>query len=150
MDDTDKKLLTLLTRNGRMTQAALASEVGLSRPSVIDRIRKLEEAGIIQGYIAHLDRRKLGKPICAIVSVHFRSGTISEDEEMSIKELADDPDIIECHKVAGEESAILKIVTSSIESLEQVLNRIRELDAISSTKTNVVLSSYFEKPGVQI
>jgi Lrp/AsnC family transcriptional regulator, leucine-responsive regulatory protein len=150
MDNIDKKLLQLLTHNGRMTQAALAAEVGLSRPSVIDRIRKLEDAGIIQGYVAHIDRRKLGKPICAIVSLHFRSGSISDEEEISIRALADDPDIIECHKVAGEESAILKIVTSSIESLEQILTRIRDLDAISSTKTNVVLSTYFEKPGVQI
>jgi Lrp/AsnC family leucine-responsive transcriptional regulator len=150
MDNIDRKLLELLTRNGRMTQAALSAEVGLSRPSVIERIRKLEEAGIIQGYIAHLDRRKLGKTICAFVALRFRSGTISEEEEAAIRSLAEDTDILECHKVAGEESAILKIVTSSIETLEDVLTRIRNLEVIASTKTMVVLSTYFEKPGVQI
>ena len=133
-----------------MTQAALAAEIGLSRPSVIERIRKLEEAGIIQGYIAHLDRKKLGKAICAFVALSFRSGTISAEEEAAIRSLAEDTDILECHKVAGEESAILKIVTPSIESLGDILTRIRNLEAIASTKTMVVLSTYFEKPGVQI
>ena len=150
MDDSDKKLLRVLSRNGRMTQSALATEVGMSRPSVIDRVRKLEDAGVIQGYVAHLDRKKLGKGICAFVALRYRGGTISEQEEASIRSLADDPDILECHKVAGEESAILKIATASIESLEQILTKIRDLDAVSSTNTMVVLSSYFEKPGVQI
>jgi Lrp/AsnC family leucine-responsive transcriptional regulator len=150
MDQIDRKLLHLLTRNGRMTQARLAEEVGLSRPAIIERIRKLENAGLIQGYAALLNRHKLGKPILAFVAIRFRGGVISDEESESIRQLSDDPDILECHKVAGEESAILKIVAGSIEQLEQILTRVRNLEAVFSTRTMVVLSTYFEKTGVDV
>jgi Lrp/AsnC family leucine-responsive transcriptional regulator len=150
MDAIDRRILSLLSNDGRMTQAALAQEVGLSRPAVIERLRKLENSGIIRSYHAVLDNKKLGKPIMALVAISYRGGTISSDEETAILSLSNDPDIIECYKIAGEEAAMLKIMTESIETLEQILTRIRNLDLVFSSRTMIVLSTYFEKPGVQV
>lgn len=150
MDAIDRKLIRLLQKDGRMTHAALAQAVGFSRPSVIERLRKLEKAGIIEGYTVVLDPKMLGKEVTAFVACRFRGGTISSEEEKSLMALRDDPDILECHKVAGEESIIMKIVTPSIETLETVLTRIRNSQVIFSTTTSIVISTYYEKCGVQI
>jgi Lrp/AsnC family leucine-responsive transcriptional regulator len=150
MDTTDRKILRLLSQDGRMTQAALAENIGLSRPAVIERLRKLEKSGVIRGYHAILDNKKLGKPIQAMVAISYRGGTISTEEETAILSLSEEPDIIECYKMAGEDAAMLKIMTESIETLEQILTRIRNLDLVFSSKTMIILSTYFEKFGVQV
>lgn len=150
MDLMDRKILRLLSHDGRMTQAALAEAVGLSRPAVIERLRKLEKSGIIRGYHAVIDNKKVGKPIHALVAISYRGGTISTEEETAILSLSEDPDIIECYKIAGEEAAMVRIMTESIETLEQILTRIRNLDLVFSTRTMIILSTYFEKPGVQV
>lgn len=150
MDAIDKKLIRLLQQDGRRTHAALAKAVGLSRPSVIERLRKLEKAGIIRGYTVVLNPKALGKEVTAFVAARFRGGTISSEEWKSLMTLRDDPDILECHKVAGEESIFMKIVTTSIETLEDVLTRIRNFDIISSTITSIVLSTYYEKREIQL
>ncbi len=150
MDAIDRELIRLLQKDGRMTHAALSKEVGLSRPSVIERLRKLEKAGIIAGYMVILNPKRMGKEVTAFVTGRFRGGTISSEEEKGLMALRDDPDILECHKVSGEESVIMKIVTPSIETLETVLTRIRNSRIIDSTTTSIVLSTYYEKRGVQI
>ena len=150
MDAIDRKLLRLLQQDGRQTHAALAQAVGLSRPSVIERLRKLKKSGIIRGYTVVLNPSALGKEVTAFVAGRFRGGTISSQEEKSLMALRDEPDILECHKVAGEESIVMKIVTSSIESLEDILTRIRNRDVIFSTTTSIVLSTYYDKRQVQI
>jgi Lrp/AsnC family leucine-responsive transcriptional regulator len=150
MDAIDRKLLRLLQQDGRQTHAALAQAVGLSRPSVIERLRKLKKSGIIRGYTVVLNPSALGREVTAFVAGRFRGGTISSEEEKSLMALRDEPDILECHNVAGEESIIMKIVTSSIESLEDILTRIRNRNVIFSTTTSIVLSTYYDKRQVQI
>ena len=150
MDAIDRELIRLLQKDGRMTHAALSKAVGLSRPSVIERLRKLEKSGIIAGYTVVLNPQKMGKEVTVFVAGRFRGGTISSEEEKGLMALRDDPDILECHKVAGEESVIWKIITPSMATLETVLTHIRDSKIIDSTTTSIVLSTYYEKRGVQI
>jgi Lrp/AsnC family leucine-responsive transcriptional regulator len=150
MDMIDREMLRLLSEDGRMTQAALADAVGLSRPAIIERLRKLEKSGIIRGYHADIDNKKVGKPIQALVAISYRGGTISTEEETAILTLAKDPDIVECYKITGESAAVVRIMTESIETLEKILTRIRDLDVVHASQTMMILSTYFEKPGVQV
>jgi Lrp/AsnC family leucine-responsive transcriptional regulator len=107
----------------------------------------MEEAGYIMGYTARLDRGKLGYPVTAFVAVRYppSDGIASEPP---VEELAANPNVLECHHVAGEDCYILKVAAESLGSLEQVLRLVREFGRPASTRTTIVLSSVFEKAGI--
>lgn len=147
LDHTDLALLRLLGEDGRMSYQALADEVDLSRPAVMERVKKLEEAGYLKGYVAVLDRARLGRPITAFVSVRYPASEHVGTEPW-ITELENHPDVLECHHVAGEDCYILKVATESMERLQQVLRALRAPGQPATTRTTIVLSTVFEKPGV--
>jgi Lrp/AsnC family leucine-responsive transcriptional regulator len=147
LDPTSRHILRLLAEDGRASYQAIADVVGLSRPAVMERVKRLEEAGLIQGYHARLDRAKAGFPITAFVSIRYPVTSRIGDEPIS-QALAHDPQVLECHHVAGEDCYILKVAATSLESLENVLRRIKEPGTPVSTRTTIVLSSVFEKPGI--
>ena len=142
------RILDLLAQDGRMSYQAIADEVGLSRPAVMDRVKRLEEQGVSTGYHARIDRARLGRPVTAFVAVRYPSAS-TESEEPEIRALAEHPDVLECHHVAGDDCYMLKVAAPSLEKLEQVLRSLKVPERQVSTRTTIVLSTVFEKPGVR-
>jgi Lrp/AsnC family leucine-responsive transcriptional regulator len=137
-DSTDIKILSILQHHGRRHLAEIAKEVNLSAPAVMERVKKLEARGIIKGYHALLDAKKVGKDITAFIGVSISHQRYSESfpSHMSGKE-----DVLECHHVTGDESFILKVKTADTTSLEKLLAEIRSMEGVSRTVTKVVLST---------
>ncbi len=147
IDETDNKIVHLLQTNARLSNGEIGSAVGLNPSSVFERVKKLERKGIITGYTAMVDPEKLGKPLLAFTRVTVGSEG-QQDFEASrdrvIKACAEEPDILECHHVAGEDCYIIKIRTGGPKQLERLLSRIRVVTQSVHTVTNIVLSSYKE------
>jgi Lrp/AsnC family leucine-responsive transcriptional regulator len=147
LDATSRRILQILANDGRASYQAVADEVGLSRPAVMERVRRLEEAGFIRGYVARLDRARLGLPITAFIAVRY--GAMSHPDEFAgVRSLAAHPCVLECHHVAGEDCFILKVAAPSVESLESLLRELRQQGQPVTTRTTIVLSTVFEKPGI--
>lgn len=138
LDPIDIKILEILQIHGRRHLAEIAKEVGLSPPAVIERVKKLESRGVIRGYHALLDAKKLGKDITAFVSVSISHQRYTDSFAASM--VARD-DVLECHHVTGEESFILKVKAANTSSLEKLLAEIRSMEGVTRTVTKVVLST---------
>jgi len=147
LDHISRRILQLLSADGRASYQAIADEIGLSRPAVMERVKRLEEAGFIRGYHARLDRSKSGFPITAFVAIRYPV-TEHAGDEPQIQALAANPNVLECHHVAGDDCYVLKVAAPSIESLEGVLRQIKQPGHPVSTRTTIVLSTLFEKPGI--
>ena len=139
LDGTDRAILALLQENARMSNAEMARRVGMAASAVYERIRKLEERGVIRGYEARLGARELGLGLVAYVFVRTedRPGGTGTGEQ-----LASLPEVLEVHHVAGEDCFLLKMRTADTESLGKVLReRIGTLPAVRSTRTTIVLET---------
>src|ERR1700756_4327435 len=107
LDAVDRKILRVLATDGRASYQALADEVGLSRPAVMERVKRLETAGIIPGYSAQIDRAKAGVPVTAFVAVRYGgSGYVGDEPRM--RSLLKHSGVLEAHHVAGDDCYILK------------------------------------------
>jgi Lrp/AsnC family transcriptional regulator, leucine-responsive regulatory protein len=146
MDVTDERLVTLLQRDGRATQADLAKEIGLSQPATYGRIKKLEELGVITGYAARVDAAKLGKDITAFVGVSIEHPKYFD---AFAKKVLAHPDVLECHRVAGQDSYLLKVKTQNTASLDRLLvEQLRTILGVTRTHTTIVLASVKEETTV--
>lgn len=137
LDGTDWAILQTLQQNGRISYRELGQQIGLSTPAVSERVRKLEESGVIQGYKAQLDIVKLGRAITAFMSVK----TTPTKNEKLIELVQRSPSILEAHYITGEASFILKLAVSSIKEMEQT---IQEISHYGATSTSVVMSTYVD------
>lgn len=146
-DALDREILELLQDNCKQPLAAIGAKVGLSAPSVVERIHKLEEAGVITEYVALLDARRLGKDVTAFIGV-------STDKPRAIGLLATQvsaiDDVQECHHVTGAYTLMLKVKIHGTENLEELIEKIRSLDGVSRTETSVVLSTHCERPRIAL
>jgi Lrp/AsnC family transcriptional regulator, leucine-responsive regulatory protein len=140
IDARDEAILAVLQRDGRATFAEVGKEVGLSPSSVHDRVRKLEQAGVIRGYRAEVDSQALGLYVTALVSVMPLDPKQPDDLPDLVREFAE---VEDCHSVAGDENYILKVRTRTTSDLEEFLRRLREKAGVN-TRTTVVLSTPFE------
>ena len=147
LDDIDVKILDILQRKGRTHRNDLAEAVGLSLPSVSDRLRKMEEAGIITGYHAVLDHKKLGKDVTAFVFVKIDS---SRHYGQFLEHITAMEDILECHAITGEGSHVLKVRTSNTSSLERLLAKIQSWTGVQGTRTDLVLSTSKETRRIKV
>ena len=142
MDDLDLKLLDLLQSDGRRTQLELSREVGLSQPAVAERIRKLEGRGIITGYAARVDAARLGKDITAFIGVSIEHPKYFEGFAKKVLTM---PDVLEAHRVAGQDSYLLKVRTDNTGTLDTLLvDNLRTIPGVTRTHTTIVLSSMKE------
>lgn len=139
LDRTALKLLRALQENARLSFSELGRQVALSPPAVAERVRKMEEAGIISGYHAQVEPDKVGLPIRAFITLRTRA----EKYPDVITLVRNAPEILECHHVSGGESFIMRVVASSISHLESL---IEELSPFGQTTTLIVLSSPVVKP----
>lgn len=147
LDDIDIKILNILQKAGRTKRNKIADEVGLSIPSVSDRLNKLEEKGIIEGYYAKLSKKAFGYDIMAFIVVIMDS---SKHYKNLITKVEKIPEIIECHSVLGEGSHMLKTIVKNTESLEKLLSEIQSWTGVMATKTTFVLSSIKESTEIAI
>lgn len=134
LDATNWHILALLQDDARLSYNELGRRVGLTPPAVAERVRRLEEAGIIAGYHAAVRTEKVGLPITAIVRVNAAGGKCSAVAGVSTTM----PEILECHRVTGSDSYVLKVAVASVAHLEALLDR---LTPYGSLTTSVVLSS---------
>jgi Lrp/AsnC family transcriptional regulator, leucine-responsive regulatory protein len=147
LDDIDAKILEILQRNGRTKRNDLAEKVGLSLPSVSERLRKLEENGTITGYYATVDSKKLGRDITAFI---FVTSDSSKHYGQLVDHAATLDEILECHAVTGEGSHLLKVRTANTASLERLLGKIQSWPGVLSTRTNLVLSTSKETMRIKV
>ena len=140
MEKTDRKILSLLAADGRMSFTDLGKATGLSTSAVHQRVKRLEQRGVIRGYAAIIDYREVGLPLTAFISI--RPIDPSQIDE-SPGRLAHITEIEACHSVAGDESYMLKVRVPEPTHLEELLTRIR-VAANVSTRTMIVLSTPYE------
>ena len=120
LDEIDKKILNILQQNGRITNAQLASEVGLSPPPMLERVKKLEKNGIIQKYVAVLDYKKIDKSTMVFVSLSLARHRIKSIDQVN-QEILKLPEVLECYHIAGEQDYLLKIVVKDVQEYEQFI-----------------------------
>jgi Lrp/AsnC family leucine-responsive transcriptional regulator len=138
LDAIDLQILEELQTQGRTKRNELAEKVKLSIPAVSERLRKLEDRGVIRSFNAVLDARKVGLEVTAYIFVMAESSTFYPQ----IIELATaHPEILECHAITGEGSHILKARTRSTATLEKLLSQIQSWPGVHNTRTSIVLSS---------
>lgn len=147
LDKVDCELISILQQEGRTKRNELAVKVGLSLPAVSERLRKLEEDGIIQGYFARVDHKRLGKDITAIVVVTIDS---SKHFPSFLEHIMRTEDIQECHAITGEGTHLLKVRTENTDGLEKLLARIQSWQGVQKTSTSLVLSSPKESTYIKI
>jgi Lrp/AsnC family leucine-responsive transcriptional regulator len=140
MEEIDRRIVTLLARDGRMSFTDLARETGLSVSAVHQRVRRLEKRGVLRGYAAIIDHDAIGLPLTAFVSIKPIDPAAPDDAPERLAHLAA---IEACHSVAGDESYILKVRVASPVALEDLLQQIRAAANVS-TRTTVVLSTPYE------
>ena len=141
LDALDRIIISALRDNARTPYADLARLVGLSGPSVADRVKRLEQIGVITGYHASLSPTALGLGVVAIVGIEQSD---DGDQDAIADHLGELEEIEDCWFVAGDESFILKVRVADIDALEKSLGRLRKIPGISRTHTTVVLSTRFE------
>lgn len=140
LEDIDARIATELATDGRCSFTDLAERVGLSVSAVHQRVRRLEERGVIRSYAARLDSEQLGLPLTAFISLTPIDPAAPDDYPQRIADL---PEIEACHSVAGVESYIVKARVATPVALEVLLGKIRGRAGVS-TRTTVVLSTPFE------
>ena len=145
LDAIDRGILDGLQDNCKQSLAVLGEKVGLSAPSIVDRIHKLEEAGVIRGYTALLDARRVGKDVTAFIGV-------STDHPAAIRSVGREvsliDEVLECHHITGSHTLLLKLKTRSTETLEGLIDHVRGLDGVTRTETMIVLSTHAERPRI--
>jgi Lrp/AsnC family leucine-responsive transcriptional regulator len=150
LDPIDRHILRLLRQDGRMSHAQIAKEVGLSGPAVHDRVRKLEERGIVDGYCAVLDPVVLDRSHVAFVMVTLSEGNEFAADDPIVARICEEPDVLEFHRIAGEDCYLVKIRTATNKDLEQLLRRIRSIRGVARTRTTIVLSTELERPCIEV
>ncbi|MBA3351732.1 MAG: Lrp/AsnC family transcriptional regulator [Blastocatellia bacterium] len=143
IDDIDRKVLQELQEDARVSFAELGRRVGLTTPAVIERVRKLEDSGVITGYRAEIDTAKVGLPIIAFV----RMSITGVDYSHIIEVAEQSNEILECHRGTGGDSFIMKVAVSSVEHLQQIIDK---LTPYGITTTAIVLSSPVKRRVINI
>jgi Lrp/AsnC family leucine-responsive transcriptional regulator len=144
LDEIDREIVRILHANGRLNQERVAREVKLSRPAVHERIRRLEEEGVIRGYKALVDWAALGQPVTAFVWVRTSGAKCRETGPVLMGLTCDGAAVEECYSVTGEWCLLLKARAISPSTLQDLLDEIRDTPGIEATMTTVALSTIGE------
>ena len=142
-DAIDKRILAILRSDGRATHAAMAKTIGLSAPAIGERVRKLEQAGVITGYRAVIEPSQVGLGICAFVAI---SPQPRKPAVALVERLLGLPEIEELHAVAGTYAYIAKVRVTDTPALDGFLDRLFMLDGVERTEATMVLRTNAERP----
>ena len=134
LDDVDWQLVEHLQADARLSYAQLGRLVSLSAPAVAERVRRLEQSGVLTGYHAEVDVAKLGFPMQAVIRI-IASGKLSDQIYQQVRDI---PEVLECHRVTGHDSHVVRVAIRSVEHLEDILRRLapHEGDTITSVVLN--------------
>ena len=138
MDNVDIKILNYLKENSRQKASSISEEINLSVSAVLERIRKLENSGIIKKYTMVLDRKKIGYDMLAYIEVGLEHPKYYDN---FTEEVLKNKQILSCHYITGDYDFILQVITNSSEGLEAVHRQIKSIQGVSTTKTQFVLST---------
>jgi len=138
MDAVDIKILEILENNARMSVSEISSQVSLSLSAVSERLKKLEASKVIKEYATILDSDLLGKDLSVIMNISLINPRVTS-EFMDL--INGEREILECHYITGEYDYALKITTESTKTLEIIMNKIKCIEGINKTQTNVILST---------
>lgn len=141
LDKVDWRILAILQEDGRVSYTELGKQIGLTRPAVAERVRRLETMGVITGYRADVNPSKLGLPILTFI----RIGAIGDVFASVAKVVLEIPEVIECHRGTGGECFILKVRVSSLPHLEAVID---QLTSFGKVTTSIVLSSVLNQRAI--
>jgi Lrp/AsnC family leucine-responsive transcriptional regulator len=148
LDPIDRRILALLQDNAKRSQAEVAKAVGLTAPSVNERIRKLERAGYIRGYVALLDDRKLGHDITAFVEVFVEHPKYESAFIQAVSEL---DEVLECHHITGEFSLLLKVKVTDMTAFRRLLiESLNSIRGVRQTRTVMVLATSKEQHRIKV
>lgn len=134
VDDINARLLVELQRDCRVTMAKLARRVGMSAPAVTERVRRMEEAGVITGYRADINPGVLGLPVSAYIRVRPNPGQLQKTAQLA-EQIAE---VVECHRITGEDCFIMKVHFPAMDQLDRLLDR---FVALGTTTTSIIQSS---------
>ncbi len=142
LDEIDRKLLGLLTRDAEQSYASLGEQVGLSAPAVHERVKRYKASGRIRSVVAALDAEMTGKPFLAFIHIN----TTGWGKSDGLMRFSAWPEVEEIHSVTGDTCMLMKVRMESSDAMEKLLERLYALPEIVSTKSYVVLSTYLERP----
>lgn len=141
LDEIDKKILVILQRNAKITNAQLSQDIGLSPAPTLERVKKLEQSGLIRNYHAELNTEMLGLGVQMFVQVILK-GHNKQNIDMFMNAIEDIPEVIECHHVTGNSDLLLKIISKDINSYQKfMLETISEIDVVDNLQSMVILST---------
>lgn len=142
LDQIDRKILDILQKNAKITNAQLSKEIGLSPAPTLERVKKLEQTGIIQSYHARLDPTKIGLGVSTFVHVSLK-GHNKENINVFIREINTIDEIIECHHITGTGDFILKVIAKDISSYQTLmLERVSDIKVVDNMQSMVILSTF--------
>jgi len=139
MDQIDKKIVQMLSKNASMTATEMAPQVNLSIPAINKRIQKLRDSGVIRRFTIQVDPESVGKPICAFILIVLQQGARMETLMDFIQS---DPDILECCGVTGEYDYLLKVCASSVGALQKKINYLKKTAGVVKSHTMLSLTEY--------
>jgi Lrp/AsnC family leucine-responsive transcriptional regulator len=143
LDGKDRSILSLIQRDGKMSQALIAQHVGLSTAAVNERLKKLEQAGVIRRFTALVDPKAVGVQVTAFIEVFIEHPRY---EEPFIKRILELDEVQECHHITGEFSVLLKVRVRDMESLQRlVISQLNGAEGVRQTRTVMVLSTVKEE-----
>jgi Lrp/AsnC family leucine-responsive transcriptional regulator len=142
LDPIDKKILEKLQANAKITNSQLAQDIGLSPAPTLERVRKLENMGLIKSYHAQIDMAKLGLGVSIFVQV-----SLSSHKKIQIKSFVDKinkiPEVVECHHITGAGDFLLKVITKDIASYQElILEKLVDIEEIGNMQSMVILSTF--------
>ena len=141
MDVTDYKIIEILQKEGRISMKDLGKIVGLTSPAVSERVKRLEESGVIEGYKAMVNTNAIVRVIKAFVNISLPSNRYHEFIDAARK----DPRIVECHHITGDDCLLLKVIVKDMYELESVIDAIKK---VGTTNTSVILSTPIQSKSI--
>ena len=142
MDNTDIKILNCLSENARMSSSMIGERINMSVSAVIERIKKLEQSGVIKCYPVILNPDAIGKEMVVFIFVNLEHPRYND---LFIESINQNREIIECYMITGDFDFLIKVITNSTKSLERILDGIKRIKGVSLTRTLVVLRSAKEE-----
>lgn len=150
IDRTDRRILTILQRNGRVTNSELSEKVNLSPSACHRRVQHLEKTGFIRDYVALLDPRMVGRPATVFVEISL-SGQADEVLDAFEREVAKIPDVLECHLMAGQADYLLKVVAADTDQFAQVHRRyLAKLPGVAQMHSSFALKTVFKTTALPV
>ena len=142
IDSIDNKILEILFEDGRASASMIAEKIGLSVPATTDRIKKLQDSGVVLGFRPVIDSKKMGVDITAFITVYSES---SKNFEKVVLYAQKNPYVMKCYTTTGDGSHLLLVKVDNTKSLEKLLRTVQGWPGVTRTQTQIVLSSYIQK-----